>query len=188
MTDQKNNSNVLPFSPRACREMEPWLAVWAADGLADADKARVQAHVASCERCAAELAEIRAVLTHLQADIAPPRPASYWQGLASDIARATDGTPQQPHQPTWRAWRVHALVATGLAAAAAVALTVMPKQRAEEAAPVAGAELEWLQVPTLPVLQVDEDLVNDNDPLETLDDLDDDELELVDSVLGEGGV
>lgn len=218
--------NVLPFrqvrAGNACADVEELLAPWADGGLTEASALRVAAHVQSCAACAAEVTEIRALLSVLHGEFgasAPRHDDAFWQRLAANIATDIDGAtgvgpgravrglvPDQPLRAPRprrdsgfvrgesgadkrRWWQVSAVASAALAAAAALLLMVgQPDRTAQHtAAQAVGGERvgNWFDIP---VLQVDDDLTVDGDPLETVDELDDEELELVDSVLGEAGV
>lgn len=134
----------------------------------------------------------------------PHHGEAFWRTLAADIDTATrtangplrhdasdDSWTEVTHIETMRRrrwWQVSAIAGGAIAAAAAVLLMVapLPNRSSPEATLAALPErtANWFEVPAL---QLDEDLgTSDGDPLETLDGLDDNELELVDSELGDG--
>jgi anti-sigma factor RsiW len=178
------SGNVVRLLPRPCRDLQVDLALHAVGDLNGDALARLEHHLAACSACRREVSALRELVQELANEQPPQRSEQEWQLLAAQIAQATDGVAQQ--QPVRRLWRWVG-VAAGLAAAAGLALALLPARKSAGELPVMAAELEWLQAPAVPVPHVDEDLVNDADPLEAVDDLDDDELELVDSILSEGG-
>jgi hypothetical protein len=194
--DGQAMGRLMPLrSPLRCEAIADLLAVYADDGLEGEEARRVAVHVAQCPSCTAEVVDLRAVIQDLRdaPTLYPEHDEAFWQSLATDIARAvqaseTTDIPTNVVQLRRRWWQVSAMAGAGLAAAAALLLMISPTaHRAPEAQPtVADRTTNWFEVPAL---QLDDDMsANDADPLETVDDLDDNELELVDSVLGEDGV
>ena len=197
-----------------CAALADLLAVYADGGLSGADAQRFDRHLALCPACKMEVADFRVVLSALRAAPAlsfdrteaaiPHHDDTFWRTLAADIDSATrtgeaplrhdatdDSWTQVSHIVTMRRrrfWQVSAVAGGALAAAAAVLLMIAPVPHGStheaQAVKVAERTANWFEVPAL---QIDEDLgTSEGDPLETLDDLDDNELELVDSELGNG--
>jgi Anti-sigma-K factor rskA/Putative zinc-finger len=71
-----------PHSPRPPHPLDD-LAAYALDALDDAERRAVDAHLAGCAVCRAELAGHHEALAALASDEAPP--ASVWQRIAADI-------------------------------------------------------------------------------------------------------
>jgi anti-sigma factor RsiW len=209
MTNRTSDGNdgqamgrLMPLrSPLRCEAIADLLVVYADDGLEGEEARRVTQHVTQCAACTAEVVDLRAVIQGLREAPAlyPEHGEAYWHALATDIAQAVQASeairaseeadvPSHVVQLRRRWWQVSAVAGAGLAAAAALLLMIAPTaHRAPEAQPtVADRTTNWFEVPAL---QLDDDMsAIDTDPMETVDDLDDNELELVDSVLGEDGV
>ncbi len=195
----------------SCANLADLLPLWANSSLAGAEAERVQRHVATCAACQAEVSAITALLAEIGADAGdgPAHEDAYWTALTADILAATAAVPQAPEtkapwsvsQPVMRSnaataarqrrwWHLSAVAGSAVAAAAALAL-VVAKPWTPELRPVATAATgdhgaNWYELPVLPL---DDDFAaGDDDPMGTVDDLDDNELELVDAVLTDDGV
>jgi anti-sigma factor RsiW len=144
------------------------LAVYALDALDDDDERRaVEAHLAECPTCTAEVAAHRATLAGLTVDELPP--PAIWQRVARDIGvedlpAPLPVTPSVPSRPTGdaeapmrpshlrrrrpRDSRSIALAAAGLAAAVAVVVGGVAVMRSDgEPADLAALANEALEAP-----------------------------------------
>lgn len=186
-----------------CEAIADLLAAFADDGLHGREAQQVQHHLTTCAACTAEVTDLRTILGALHdlpRDRADPGEA-FWTALAADIAQVVQTVPFTPpvmevpevaELPSnvvtlrRRGWQLTAVVGAALAAAAALALMISPPahRTPEDQPTVADRAGNWFE---LPALQLDDDMsASESDPLQTVDDLDDNELELVDSALGDG--
>lgn len=82
-----------------------------------------ESHLASCERCRAALAGLRALMSAAK-DVEVPEPSPlFWDHLSS---RVRDGVANEPESPTWfsRAWGWRVLVPAAALAALVLAATI----------------------------------------------------------------
>lgn len=100
----------------ALRERLPELAEGVLGGRR---RAQVERHVASCPRCAAELAELRVILSSLRQLSPAPMPPGLLESLRREVARRTGPPLRQPVSDWVR------LVVASAAAGMAVALTLV---------------------------------------------------------------
>jgi anti-sigma-K factor RskA len=93
-------------------------AAYALDALDDRERAAYERHLATCERCRAELGDLQGVVSGLAAAADGPAPPPELRGRILDAARAErpDVVPLRPR------WAVPSAVAAVVAACAAVAL------------------------------------------------------------------
>src|SRR5713101_7899770 len=89
-----------------CEDIAPLLVFYACNEVCDRERKQIEAHVANCEACAAQLAEE----SHLQkAMVAAPQPANELDSTGillsqcrSELAEALDDLSAPPIQEHWR--------------------------------------------------------------------------------------
>ncbi len=96
------------------RELSELLGAWALDAVEDAERAEIEAHLATCARCRAEAEEHLAVAAALGNTAAQP-PAGLWERIAASL---DDTPPPLALEPRHR--RLPRRLVVGLAAAAVV--------------------------------------------------------------------
>jgi len=89
-----------------CKDVAPLLVFYACDEVSDRERKQIEAHVANCEACAAQLAEERNLL---EAIAAAPEPADGLNSSGillsqcrSELAEALDDLSAPPIQEHWR--------------------------------------------------------------------------------------
>lgn len=118
--------------------VEELLGVYALDAVDADERAEIEAHLADCPRCRAEVDAHREVASHLAAPGTPP-PDEVWQRIAGAI----EGRPAPPmrlvvngetarptRRPSWRT--IGGLVAAAAAAVAIVGLSVSSIRQQDE--------------------------------------------------------
>jgi hypothetical protein len=119
------------------------------DELIDAlDGVRHQAHLACCERCQRELAELAAVLADAkQASVPEPSPL-FWPHFSQRVRTAIDGDARREN--AWRSWlRWQVLLPLGAVTMIILALISVPEQNRAERE-TAAAELVAPAAPVAP--------------------------------------
>jgi anti-sigma factor RsiW len=100
------------------------LGGWLDGALSDADARWTGSHVAGCERCGAEVAELRRIKAVVAQVAAVPEPD--WTGFFPGIVRGIqDERPAPAVSPRWNWWGFSPRWAMGGAAVAAAALAVV---------------------------------------------------------------
>ena len=120
------------------RHVSGRLAQYADGQLAREDAARIDAHLASCVRCRAELDDIRFAASLLRQMESVSPPASVWNGIAAGL----DSRPRAPSLFV-RGWLVAAAAVLLLAVGAAYWSTA-PRQAAWPVERIAGASPEGM--------------------------------------------
>jgi anti-sigma factor RsiW len=190
---RKSHLQLLPGGQAAtCAALAAQLAAWADDGLTGAAQAEVEAHVAQCRSCAAEARELRNVMARLrdaEAMAQPLRDDQDWLGLHAAILAET----VQQASPLRRWWQRPAVRWAGVALAASLLVGVVGLWRhraqsdAETRRAVFGSASE---VVTQDRAFIDDLTASDDDPLNTLDaldELDDIDLDALGTALDEEG-
>ncbi len=115
-----------------CETYMPWLAAMA-DGEIDAIPAEVRqeldAHLASCPACRAELARQGEAIDLLARDAAPPVPEKRWQQMWQAVDAQTTGRPATRRFPLV-GWQPYGAIAASVAVAAMVLIGVLVWQAA----------------------------------------------------------
>ena len=188
------NESAVPVGCQATVEL---LAAWVDGGLHGEEARQVTRHVAQCQRCDAEAQELRLILSdlHAAADSAPgERDAAFWQTMADDIDAAIDHAPQEPASKVvmlpQRRWRTVAWAVSGALAAAVLAVVAV---RLSADTPVATHTMaaattpDWTDALQARMSIEDDPASGDSDPIDDLEDLNDDELQELATQLGEEG-
>jgi anti-sigma factor RsiW len=193
--------------PEACQPVAELLAAWVDGGLHGDDARSVTRHVAHCERCTLEADELRGVLADLHGALAAEaddrHDAQFWQTMAGNIDAAIA---QLPHADTSnvvmlpvKRWRTVAWAASGALAAAVLAVfavhtaTDVPLQTASGImAPASTFEPRnvgphWTDALQARMSMEDDPVSGDSDPIDDLEDLNDDEVQELATQLGEEG-
>ncbi len=97
------------------------VAAYALDSLEGPERARMEAHVGTCERCASRLEEYQAVLGALPIGLAPIEPpAGAWTAIrtAARLQRASRGRMERiiPTKWRWATWPLAVGLVTGMLA------------------------------------------------------------------------
>ncbi len=201
-TESEMNQLSAPADlPPACLPVAELLAAWVDGGLHAEEARLVTRHVAHCQRCAEEAHALRAVLADLHAALAAEqtdaRDPEFWQTMAANIDAALDHTPQEAAAaepssvvalPT-RRWRTVAWAVSGALAAAALAVFAVhfsadPSQG--QPALKAGAP-HWTDALQARMSIEDDPASGDSDPIDDLEDLNDEEVQELATQLGEEG-
>lgn len=188
--------DVLP----ACRPTVELLAAWVDGGLHGDEARLVTRHVAQCARCTEEAQALREVLGDLHAAMedspVADRDPQFWAAMAANIDAAIDHTPQEttateasnvvalPVRPL----RSLAWVVGGALAAAALAVVAMQFSADAPLSPaLKSAAPHWTDALQARMSIEDDPASGDSDPIDDLEDLDDDEVEALATQLGEEG-
>lgn len=160
--------------PSACAAVAPLLEAWAAGALDDGEAGPVAAHVAQCAGCAQEARDIRDLVARLRDDQwtqVPQLDAQAWTDMHTAILAKTAELPQER---LW--WQRSGLRWGALAAAALLTLgsVVWLQQRSQpevvDARAIFGSAREVVNEDRA---FIDDLTASDDDPLNTLDGLDD---------------
>src|SRR5260370_3118141 len=91
-----------------CKDVAPLLVFYACDEVSDRERKQIEAHIANCEACAAQLAEEYDLL---EAIVAAPQPADELDSSGillshcrSELAEALDDLCAPPIQEHWRSF------------------------------------------------------------------------------------
>jgi len=163
-----------------CGEIQDWLPAYLEGEVGAAMRGRVEAHLAECAPCAAELAELRLARALVESSPAPEPTPEFWNVFREDVRRRIASVPPPRPAAVRRllAWIravpfLQPLPALGAAAALglflALALVQAPRPPAEIAA--AGDVLEiGMELEVLGDLEILE-LLGDFDLIESLPNL-----------------
>ncbi len=186
--------------PPACQPTLELLAAWVDSGLQGDEARLVTRHVAQCARCAAEAEALREVLRDLHAamanDAGYDREPQFWTTMAANIEAAIDHTPQVTAQVEasnvivlpQRRWRTVAWAVSGALAAAVLAVfAVHLTADAPGQTPAVAAAPHWTDALQARMSIEDDPASGDSDPIDDLEDLNDDEIEELATQLGEEG-
>lgn len=196
-TTDRPKQDVLP---PACQPAADLLATWADGGLQGDEARLVTRHVAQCQRCEREAQELREILADLHAalplDAAGDRSPEFWQTMAANIDAAIAHTPQVTAAmeasnvivlPVKR-WRTVAWAASGAIAAAVLAVVaVRMSADAPGRQPTVAATPDWTDALQARMSIEDDPASGDSDPIDDLEDLNDDEVQELTAQLGEEG-
>ena len=107
----------------ACERVQLDLAELLGGELAPARAAEVEAHLATCDACRAEAAELRSVLGALATDVAPDPGERYWQTFAGRVRTARATRDRAAPRRSWLGgWAPRLALAASIALLAVVAL------------------------------------------------------------------
>lgn len=127
-----------------CDSVQGMLDEYVDGGLPLVDREEVDAHLATCERCAAEVAGIRALLTRVEVLPKSAMPArDLWPAIASGRGAPAPSKPARQH-PRWqvRGWSAWMAAAAALLVVLSSAMTWLATRHAPDASvPEAGAEV-----------------------------------------------
>lgn len=167
--------------PDGCQHVEALLAAWADDALSGDEARQVADHVRICRACAAEARSLRETIAALRdgEDLAAPQTSpALWAELEAKILHEVDQLPST--RPWWRrpAARWGGLVAL---AAALVAVVAVPAAHWLDIAPTEAEQVvdahavfgSASEVVASDRAFVDDLAATDDDPLNTVDELDD---------------
>ncbi len=186
--------------PPACQPVAELLAAWVDGGLHGDEARLVTRHVAQCQRCEEESQALREVLAALHAASAHEttcdRSPEFWQTMAANIDAAIAHTPQVTAAmeashvialpvKRWRtvAWAVSGAMAAAVLAVVAVQLSAdAPRQQ-----PTVAAAPDWTDALQARMSIEDDPASGDSDPIDDLEDLNDDEVQELTAQLGEEG-
>ncbi len=167
--------------PDRCQELAEELALWSDDALDDEQAQQVADHVRVCRACASEARALRETLALLRDADERSRPArtpGFWSALETSVLTEVDRQPQAT--PWWQrsAWRFG--LATALAAVVLGAVAVPMAHWLAQAPAEAAATGDAVAVfgTASEAVTEDRNFVNDlaatdDDPLGTVDELDD---------------
>ncbi len=152
--------------PRECAKLRERLPELAEGVLGGSDRARLEAHLASCPRCAAELADLRVVVSALRAIPPDPLPAH----ILGSVRRAVAGRARPIARTPVQHWARLVLASSAAAVVLAMALAFhftqggvkavqpMLAKKADQfgaalqpKSPAAGPSVEVAQLPTAAV-------------------------------------
>jgi len=179
-----------------CRAYRAWLVDAAAGDLASHRQDRLNAHLAVCAVCAADLAALRDVPALLSTSAVPDPGEDVWRRQRQAIGRAIrQATPPQPAWIAWQlwvdrwsAWRMPVAAVVSVALALVVLRLAPPRARRAPRPPtpqVATLDTEALSELSDVVAPHDEVLSLSAPLLFEAYDLDDDALYGVDDLLGD---
>ena len=115
--------NSATFKRWRCRHLRARLVDFAGGELGPRERKAVEAHLAACPRCAAEVHALREVPTRLLGAAAPlSQDEHYWEQQRRDIMRGVRAA--VPEKPGWQPPRLAPQWQAGLAAAAALLIAV----------------------------------------------------------------
>ena len=180
-----------------CIGVAEQLSAYADGGLHGQEARRVAEHLHHCADCRAELQHAEEMLRALRGlgGQAGAHDAAFWQDMASEITAAS--TKVSAPRRWWRGSVGRSFLAGGgLAAAAALAFVLaMPQQVDRLAAPAVDGSLsetvtgleDDLQSEDAPHRTLFDELgIPDSDPLDMIDDLDDNDLQAVGAAFTDG--
>ena len=200
-TDTNQSNQALAGDlPVACLPVAELLAAWVDGGLQGDEARLVTRHVAQCRRCEMEAGELREVLADLHAALAVERVSdrdpAFWSTMAANIDAAIAHTPQVTAAMEasnvialpvrrWRtvAWAVSGALAAAVLAVFAVHLAANPSGQP----PVIAAVPHWTDALQARMSIEDDPASGDSDPIDDLEDLNDDEVQELATQLGEEG-
>lgn len=198
-TDTHSHEHAL-----SCSTAGELLAAWV-DGALQGDEARaVTRHVAQCQACEAEVQILRELLADLHEGLeaeVPERDPAFWQSLADGVDAAIDRLPvNEPVQPPAQVialpqrksansvWLAVGALAAALLAVVGLHTVAQPGPMMAGAGPtLATPESHWTDALQARMSVEDDPVAGDTDPIEDLEELDDDELEQLATQLGEEG-
>ena len=196
MMDTRNSEELQELVPQACQPVAALLAAWVDGGLHGDEARSVTRHVAHCARCTLEAEELRVLLADLHGALAaeplPARDEAFWQTMAVTIDAAIDQTPQADASnvvalPVKR-WRTLAWAVSGALAAAMLAAVAMHVTGdATRQAPPVSVQALWTDALQARMSIEDDPASGDSDPIDDLEDLNDDEVQELATQLGEEG-
>src|SRR5947199_9607008 len=90
----------------SCKDIAPLLVFYACDEVSDKERKQIEAHVAQCEACAAQLAEENHLQEGMTATLQPgdelEATGSLLAQCRSELAEAVDDSSAPPIQEHWR--------------------------------------------------------------------------------------
>ncbi len=202
MATDRNEVKALPGEelPPACLPVAELLAAWVDGGLQGDEARLVTRHVAQCARCEAEAQSLREVLadlhTALALDRVDGRDPEFWRTMAANIEAAIDHAPQMTAAMEasnvvalpvrrWRTvlWALSGALAAAVLAVFAVHMSADPAGQPQQVT----AAPHWTDALQARMSIEDDPASGDGDPIDDLEDLNDDEVQELATQLGEEG-
>ena len=189
-------------APLACQPTARYLAAWVDGGLQGDEARLVTRHLAHCQRCEQEAQALREILGDLHAALADragdDRGAQFWQTMAANIDAAVAHTPQEPSVSDasnvvvlpGKRWRTVAWAVSGALAAAVLAVFAVHTATNTAGQPITAArtpDAQWTDALQARMSIEDDPASGDSDPIDDLEDLNDDEVQELATQLGEEG-
>jgi anti-sigma-K factor RskA len=125
--------------PRINGDIHTLAGAYALDALTEIERAAFGRHVAACESCAFEVAELQETSARLGAALAAPPPARMRTAVLSEVGRTRQVAARPPGRAAartavqrWRRWTAGAVAASVLAIGAAATTWVVQQQRLDD--------------------------------------------------------
>jgi anti-sigma-K factor RskA len=106
-------------------ELHTLTGAYAADALADQERAEFEQHLASCQTCEQEVRELRETVSRLAAAVGEPPPAGLWERVRDEVATTRQLPPSLADRGARRRARAWQRLPNRLVATAAAALLVI---------------------------------------------------------------
>jgi anti-sigma-K factor RskA len=126
--------------PKTNGDIHTLAGAYALDALTEIERAAFARHVAGCEACALEVAELQETSSRLGGALAEPPPASLRSAVMAEVARTRQvparsvvRTPERAAVQRWRRWTAGAVAAGVIAIGAAATTWVVLDQRLGDA-------------------------------------------------------